>query len=192
MRAVMHRGDDIACAHIKMPESGFATLENGQLPQLHRQIGTAGSSGFLLGLRSTISPEGKRHPSYIGGPPLYMIRRRNEQIPDVMGSRYAVSLLYGVQKRINFLKRKTDSEPNMKRRSCRKSVIWTDTRPQLGTRTEARKLRFFSLGRKELMSCWIHLSKFGIAARPGHVRISKSIQPREVIPGICHVIFACF
>lgn len=182
MRAVMHRGDDIACAHIKMPESGFATLENGQLPQLHRQIGTAGSSGFLLGLRSTIrweseqsesnkgasadtdSPEGKRHPSYIGGPPLYMIRRRNEQIPDVMGSR----------------------------RSCRKSVIWTDTRPQLGTRTEARKLRFFSLGRKELMSCWIHLSKFGIAARPGHVRISKSIQPREVIPGICHVIFACF
>lgn len=78
-------GDDVACAHIKMPESGFATLENGQLPPLDRQIGTAGSSGFLLGLRSTIrweseqsesnkcasadtdSPESKRHPSYIGG-----------------------------------------------------------------------------------------------------------------------------
>lgn len=96
MPAVMHRGDDVACAHIKMPESGFAVLENGQLPQLHRQIGTAGSSGFLLRLRSTIkckseqsesnkgasadtdSPEGKRHPSYIGEPPLYMIRWRNE------------------------------------------------------------------------------------------------------------------
>lgn len=99
------------------------------------------------------------------------------------GSRYAVTLLNGVQKRVNSLKRKTDSEPNMKRRSCRKSVIRTDTRPHLGTKTEARKLRFFSLGRKEFMSCWIHLSKFGIAARPGHVCISESIQPREVIPG---------
>lgn len=121
MRAVMHCV--VTMSHVltfKMPESGFATLENGQLPPLDRQIGTAGSSGFLLGLRSTIrweseqsesnkcasantdSPESKRHPSYIGGPPLYMIRRRNVQIPDVMRSRYICFL--AVQ-RINFLKK---------------------------------------------------------------------------------------
>ena len=141
-----------------MPESGFATLENGQLPPLDRQIGTAGSSGFLLGLRSTIrweseqsesnkcssagtdSPESKRHPSYIGG--TTTLHDTTKERADSEYDEITVNLFpYCTENQFPY-KRGTCSEPNKIRRIMPKA----GTRPQLGTKTAARKLRIFSFG----------------------------------------------